>query len=44
MFRLVGDVPLDQNIYFTDDSGKARRLMHHHLTTLAQTCNVRTFG
>ena len=44
MLRLAADFPSDLNIYLIDDSGTARRLVHHHLTTLAQTRNVRTFG
>ena len=44
MLRLSADFPSDLNIYFIDDSGTARRLVHHHLTSLAQTRNVRTFG
>jgi hypothetical protein len=44
MLRLAADFPSDLNIYFIDDSGTARRLVHHHLTSLAQTRNVRTFG
>ena len=42
--KLLTEFPANLNVYFIDDSQTARRLVPHHLATLAQTKNVFTFG